>query len=225
MVIQLLIDILFILFVLVSATTSDSIFLPSEEGPTDFSLNGKALAFDEPALPLDLTSLPLDKSISLFEDSGSTNLYLSDNNSGFIGDEPFQLADCSSSSDLFPATGKSRLRRLDRCRGSQNSDPTSSDGFPPFGVPSKVINDLEKMLGLPAYEDDSRQNSICRLVTANVLPWGVCSSGNPSDITVANTDYIQPLPGLGGIIMYYVNYCTLGKVFFLAEQSGSSLTS
>ena len=129
MVIQLLVDILFILFVLVSPTTSDSIFLPSEEGPTDFSLNGKALAFDEPALPVDLTSLPSDESVLLFEDSGSTNLFLSDNNSGFIGDEPFQLADCSSSSDFFPAIGKSRLRRLDRCTGSQSSDPRSSFWF------------------------------------------------------------------------------------------------
>ena len=221
MLIQFITDILLILFVFVSVANSDSDGLPlSEEGAfstTDFSLNGDALAFaEEPALPLDLTSLPSDGSDLLFEDSGSnTDLYLSENSDFIGGDQSFELAGFSSSSADPPPFGisKLRVRGVDTCRDpTTNSDiPPASDNHAPLNVDIRLLRKLDETWDLPAYKVDPNHNSICQMVTQNVLPWGVCSSGNPAHITEAGTVGIKPMPGLGGMEMWNVRYCTLGK--------------
>jgi hypothetical protein len=214
MIVHLVFDVLFILFNVVSATDSDSIWPSSQESrfpDMELTSNEAALTLTEPALSLNLMSLPSDESKSLFDNPESTNLFLSDN-LDLVGDEPVELADCSSS-EFSPAIGKSRVRRLDGGpAGCQNPDSTpsgSGSSFNDLSAYETLLSNLERLYGANGAQEELKQNSICSLVTANLLPWGVCSSGDSSQIEVAIRN--TPDPSLGGVgQLFHLYSCTLG---------------
>lgn len=99
-------------------------------------------------------------------------------------DNPFLVADCSSSSANFfsSVVGKSRLRRgvEDSSSCNNNDNPENLEGFGPNDaiVPSRET--MRKMLtGL-----DQQENSVCLVYSQALLPVGVCSSGLFQDETI-----------------------------------------
>lgn len=213
MIVNLFFDVLFIFLIVVSAADSDSIWPSSQEGlfpDIEFSSNGGALALNEPALPFSPTTLPSDESKSLFDNPEDNNLFLS-GNFDLVSDDSFRLADCSSSV-LSPVIGKSRVRRLDGgSAGCQNRDSTlpsgsgsSFDDLPAFET---LLSTLERAYGSDAAQEELKHNSICSLVTANKLPWGVCSSGDPLHVEAAIRH--TPDPSLGVAILFHLYYCSL----------------
>lgn len=212
MTLPLIFSTLFLLVNSVSAADSDSIWLSSNEGfipGNEFSLNEKGPELSEPTSPLSLISLLSDGSDLLFENPESTNLFLSDS-FDLVANESFDLAGCSSS-NVSPIVRKSQVRRRDGPSVCHNPDPTPPGSDPSFkglGNFEKFLPNLEKSFDLDASREIPKHNSICSLITANVLPWGVCSSGDRLDVRPAYKQ--EPDPSLLGLLMFFVDYCTLG---------------
>ena len=202
----------------------------NEETPLALGLSEQS-----PVLSLDDLSL-LSSSLgdesnynSLFENAKINNvdLFLSENNSGpsdLLGfdDQSFELADCSSSSSsssiFSPINGKFRkVRQLDGSspRSCQNSDSTipGGDGSGSFSParkqePFEIRAGLERSWEKNAAREELKHNSACRDLTFNILPWGACSNPDPRYITQASM--LVPFPWLGGIQLWYLDYCTAG---------------
>lgn len=209
---RLILGVIFIRSIFVSTAISDSTWSSGDEllfQDTELPSNSEALAFNQVALPLDLADAPEGGSGSLFGDMGSIDLSSSDND-GTVAGEFFQLADCSSS-ELFPLIGKSRIRRLDGsaddCQNPEN--PTSEPPFDPSldSASSQALHELLSRLRVSPGSDEGK-NTVCRSLTHNLLPWGVCPSGDDADAI--------PAPGLWSIhgwgpgILFDLYHCTLG---------------
>ena len=144
---------------------NDKLFAPDAE----FSLNDEMFAFDQSILPTDSNFSPQDGSDLFFEDALA-------NGDDDVG-ESFDLADCSSS-EPFPALGKSRMRRRDESAGCKTPTSTSpaTDSIPfdaardPFGTRGmiQIMNSARR---------GRLRNSACVSFTFGALPFGVCHSG------------------------------------------------
>lgn len=157
---------------------------------------------------------------------------ISANNDALISDNSlFDLADCSTSSTPpFPEIGKiSRLKRRqttsDSCkiptRGAADI-PSSSSGqtLDPAKVEefNELMKDPETRQLLDNAKADPNHNPYCHLLTAGLLPWGVCSSGNPDDEVLASDQLV--FPGyVNPLLLFQLTHCTLGEpsppLFFL----------
>lgn len=170
---------IFILFI-VSASAIDSDFtLPFED-----TLGQDALSFDQMTLdsnPLDsswdstsLDSSSLDSTAPLFgADTSSTDdalngFDLSDSSDFFSGDDPFQLADCSTS-EIPSAVGKLRVKRADDGASCSNPSGTGDSNQPPLLIPQEY--------------DPEHHSITCWELTLGFLPFAVASSGDGVDIT------------------------------------------
>lgn len=179
-------DAIFVLSIILSIvmlttawSLSDDLFAPE----TEFSLNDEMLAFDQPTLPTDLDSSPQDESGLFFEDMESSSSLSSDENG--VGGS-FEIADCSPS-ELFPALGESRMRRRDGSAGCKNPASTPPTGAgPPFDAARDPFN-TQGMIFLGGFRVNQPRNTDCSMLTAYVLPFGVCHSGNdvlPTGVSV-----------------------------------------
>ena len=172
-------------------------------------------------LPLSSSSLDEPSSNSLFENSDDTiaDLFLNDDNpnhgSGTLigdGNQSFELADCSSSSLLFPSVN-GKFRKVKRIDGSpqncQNpaSTPDGSGNSPPARIPEpfEIINSLERSWEKDAAREELKHNSACVDLTFGVLPWGVCSNPDPQYGYRVN---MGSYSWLNGIPLWYLDYCT-----------------
>lgn len=168
MAVRLFFDATFIVSVAASLLMSQpDLFLNDE-------LSIPETAFDQSTLPIDFDLSPQDGSdLSLggVEDSG----LISNNDSG-VGD-PFELAGCSSS-ELFPALGKSRMRRRDAASECKNSGSASSSGNdPPIDSAGDPLGALGTTPLFNALSRESTPHAGCSLYSLGVLPVGVCHSG------------------------------------------------
>lgn len=222
--------ILLVLFSVGWSLADSDLIWPSPEIPL-FNDNGETtLAFGlnaSPISPLDdlpLSSSSLDESSlnSLFENSDDMNadLFLSNNNpnqgSGALigdGNQSFELADCSSSSLLFPPVN-GKFRRAKRIDGSprncQNpaSTPGGSGNFFPARIPEpfEIIESLERSWGKDAAREELKHHSVCVELTFGVLPWGACS--NPDPRWTYPSGRFDPYSWLDGIKLMDLDYCT-----------------
>ncbi len=143
-----------------------------------------------------------------------------------VFDDSFEIADCSATENLLPAMGigkgKSRVRRLDDSRSCKDpnttSPPTAGDTTGSGEERSKEEEILMNLLNDPAFlellagaQKNTDHNFYCYLYTNGLLPWGVCSSGNPADQT------LSPVPldiaWWGSFGIWRLNRCTLGTFF------------
>lgn len=210
---------------MVSALNSDVLspfyedsFLPNPEFSPDQT--------DQPSLPVDdMTSffdtnqLP-DESIFENQDGISSP---SNENDGWIGtsswndvalDDSLELAGCSSS-NVLPAIGRSRVKRLDEsgiCKDSPVTSSSDSVGSvsgkdPDLSGLGEVLpqnpSDMERLLGGVGDED---QNTFCVLYSSFVLPYGVCSAG---EVMVAG---ILSIPPRGTFYHYTLKHFTIGML-------------
>ena len=177
MTFRLCFNVISILPVIVSIVTSDSDWFGSDEplAPENgFVWDDEVHEFDQPALPFDLASSIQDGFGSLFGDMEGSDLFASDDDG--IG-ESFELAACSSS-ELFPAIGKSRMRRRDGSAACMNPASTPQTGtLPPFDAARDpfATQGMTRLLGDIRF--DRPANSACEILTWGVLPVGVCHSG------------------------------------------------
>lgn len=145
--------------------------------------------------------------------------------------------DCSATSMLFPAVGKSRRRdeqittnnNFAENQKCQNPAATDGNGNGADNIPGTTsppvpegdndafrqilyrLTTVQKMQANAISNED--QNPYCFLFTGELYPWGVCSSGNPFDIIIM----VNPLTitGFGVYTRFVVNQCTLGTFFSL----------
>ena len=156
-------------------------------------LNDELLWFDddEAALaPLDsVFSLPMElgsSDFSVFDDPSWSPTMNTDASGILPSFDSDLLADCSSSDDsLFSIIGKPRVKRESRCGVLDYSAPSS----PTLSLPT--IEDLDVDVDLrenilrenPAFstmlegvKKNEFENNICILLSANLLPFGACTS-------------------------------------------------
>lgn len=207
-------------------SSSDDVFQSDIESPSDqaalpFSqltpgLDDTAASLFEPAdAPVDLGSSnlhapgsdlgDLDNSKDLFA-SGS-NL-LSDNT---VFNTGFDLSDCSPT-DSLPNIGKSRARRRDDSQACP--DPTvagaqmasgSADDLSSLRDLFTGLETIQRLAGGSSTED---QNPACYEFTRGILPWGVCSSGNPDDELQLHSSLMPPAWVIFDI--WLLRHCTMG---------------
>lgn len=159
-----------IMFLMMSETIwslNDKLFAPEME----FLLNDEMFAFDQSLiLPTDFNFSPQDGSDLFFESALS-------NDDDDVG-EPFDLAGCSSS-EPFPALGKSRMRRRDesaRCKNPGSTSPIT-DSTPPFDAARDPTGTAGLIQLINSARMDRVQNSACESFTFGALPFGVCHTG------------------------------------------------
>lgn len=141
-----------------------------------------------------------------------------------ISDVSLDFPDCSTSMP-FPATAKSRVRRLKTPESCEN--PTSGADVPPLGPGAGSLDeeklDPEKLdqLGQLLQDPETSEllnratsnpdnNPYCYLLTNGLLPWGVCSS-EERDETIPGNDAVV-WPGFGRFRLHRLTQCTLGTV-------------
>lgn len=194
----------------------------------------RLLSFD-PSIgpPLDLESPSSDPSISQFGEMNSNNndLFLGESTNGnesFLNsplsssdDDPFfddfhftTAADCSSS-DTPPLMSKtkSRIRQRRRqdtlpvCAAPLSGDSDTLEGdessLPKLPTSLGTLEFLEEGLS-----NSHEQNPNCPAYSNGILPFGVCSSWDPTDRSPST---IQPLPiDWGQFAVWDVYHCNLG---------------
>lgn len=138
-----------------------------------------------------------------------------------LGDDPFTLADCSTSDNLPVIDKRLRARRRDDHPGSckavtdaANTPSSDGDGDPSNDLPdtsliNEVLTDPELALKWAAAKNNENHNSNCYFFTDGYLPWGVCSSGNAADMSMSMTSAIT-IGNLGEFGLWTLNHCTLG---------------
>lgn len=176
MAVRFLFDATFIFAIVVSLVMSDadSFLNDGLSAPdTEFSLNDQMFAFDQSTLPMNLDVLPQDGSDLFLENVKNGGLVSNDG----VG-ESFELADCSSS-EMFPALGKSRMRRRDgvsECKNSASTPPGGS--LPPFDAAGSGLFGSPGMMTLfNTVTEKTPENINCGLFTLGALNFGVCHTG------------------------------------------------
>lgn len=155
---SLMVYAMFILSMTVTFVTSDLAWSLNDElsaPETEFSLNDEVFTFDQ------------DGSDLFSQDGGNSGLNSKDNDNV---DDPFELAGCTS--ELFPAFGKSRMRRRRESADCKNPAFTPSMGAFPVGPPIDPFGIFQNQVDL-----DSMRNSDCKLLTLGLLEIGLCHSG------------------------------------------------
>lgn len=181
MAVRFLFDVTFVFAVVVSLVMSDSDLFSIPE--TGLSLNDGMLAFDQSASPMNFDVSPQDGSDLLFGNLDSGQL-ISNGDEGL--DDPLELAECSSS-NLFPALGKSRMKQRDRIPESEDltwrppNNNAGSNSNPPFDR-SRGLFGTEGMMFLNRARERQSENSDCKLLTMGALNFGVCHTGEGEEI-------------------------------------------
>ena len=189
-------------------------------------LFGPELPPDQATFSSDLTLLPLDQD-SLFDDTSDPLFANLDNSiptvseTGFDGvdffstDDSLDFVDCSAS--LFPTIVESRIRREDK-PGSCKNPPGNADTPPPDV--EETQSGLEDKFGQLLWQQPTEsqiseqkkafpeQNPNCFRYSGQTLPWGVCSSGNPLDVTPILNPLV--LSQFGEFVRYNLDHSTLG---------------
>ena len=158
--------------------------------------------FDEWQQP-DLTNIPsdpLDSATSLFdiditpsqilEGVDSPLLEQTDPNSSELAwDDPFQLADCSSSENSFlPVTGKSRVRRIDNDSSGCTNPDAAASGANPSSDPTPIFFEQKTF-------DKEKHSITCYEATLGLLPFAVLASPDKNDkITDTSKSIDLPFP-------------------------------
>ena len=183
------------------------------------------------AVPLSTSSLDDLNSNSLFGNLVNTNtdLFLSDNNSNpgsgsLISDgyQSLEIADCSTSSSMFPPVN-GKFRKFKRIDGPSQSCVTTdsksggggSIGLPPALMiePFEILNSLERSFDKDASREELKHNGACVDLTLNIFPWGACSNPDPTYTYPAN---MRDRPAwLGEIQLWNLDYCTAGKYDYI----------
>lgn len=181
-----------------TSATSDSIFSPSNQ--IDNSLSPFTLN-ESPQEDLSASNLLGQNADSLF-DSFDDDL---------LADSSFGLVDCSSPSN-FLALGKSRVRRGGFCENSPPASSSSSINADEWDE-DRLREAFKYLPGSEARVSDVLQNpslnALCYLLTGGVLPWDICSSGDPADeqMTGGNGLVVNAVPIF---IAFTLTHCTLG---------------
>lgn len=194
----------------------------SSNDPPDSFLNQPTSLFDVTTLPEGSESNLNDGSASLFGanvNGENDKVNLSSLSDHTLFDDTFEMAECETSKSLPVIGKKSRLRRLDdsrSCKIPTTTPPTGVD--PPLGgaddEPVKILdlmtrlNDPYFLMKYTAARQNRDHNSYCYLFTEGILPWGVCSSGNPEDQLTIN-DQLHVVT-IGFFNAYDLDHCTLG---------------
>lgn len=187
------------------------------------------LFFDEQSLlPSDLTELALDQQSSATDDtiwnlSSDTSIpYSSENiasssNDFSMASDPFAFADCSTSDNyIFPATGKSRLRRLARCDAPDtNQSPPMisipSDGGFDDNLRNAILRENPSLYDtLRVSQNNEDDNTACVIITVGILPVGVCSSLTINDWTY-KASRTFPWNWIKEVTLWDLSYVTPGR--------------
>ena len=134
-------------------------------------------------------------------------------------DDSFKFADCATSDPVAPMGKKSRIKRLDdpeSCKTPTTTPPTGAETLPGGGDDETVeLPDIMTILNNPyflrrfgAARRNRDHNQYCYLFSEGILPWGVCSSGNPDDQRTLSERL--HLTTIGFFVAYELNHCTLG---------------
>lgn len=220
---------------------SDANFFSDTESssiPAGSSSDQALLPLDQTGLLFGSTQLPGDSESFLPDTDPTDSLFGNAESSTPIGSESFDggsfnLAGCSASED-FPAIGKNRLTRRDGSGTCTNPDTTSpkAAGHVPGGLDGPLdpdkFNELLDLLKDPEMKEILNQaqankdhNTYCHILTAGLLPWGVCSSGRLVDET--SSSFPMVFLGLSSFVQYTLDWCTLGT--FSSSSSSSSFFS
>ena len=143
-------------------------------------------------------------------------------------DSSFDVADCSTSI-LFPAIGKSRIKRAaansEKCKnptsGAINNPPLGGDEQGPTG-PDVTDEEVDEFFQNPAIrrlwfkaEDTENQNPSCHMISLGALPYGVCSSGSVADQSSVVENVVE-IVGAGSFRGLTLAHCTLCKLGFFS---------
>lgn len=194
-------SIIIVSVVSLSLANDDSIFsdpiISMEQNPVESS----AWLFDQVTLPQDASTVNFgDETDNLF----SSNPFL---NVAPLEDS-FQMADCST--EDLSVSGISRVRRDAGPRFCNSPSPATAaqPGLPEEGKTDMI--DLQSLLrsgdvenNLKIHMDSERRNAFCYWYTQGRLPWGVCSTGKPADVTTS--------PGTQGWLESTVSHGTMSK--------------
>lgn len=144
----------------------------------------------------------------------------------------FDLVDCTGSTiEDVSIFSKSRVRRFDVSNGASCLDPSLQPSSPltgqgmDFGPMQErlrrildaqpgAIGLLQQALRIPG------QNPLCYVVTLGVLPWGICSSGDPADED-PTTMTPMSINGVIQVIAYSLTHCTKGTYLQLNAETES----
>ena len=204
-------DIIGIIFVLLSLANSNPLSYADNDllfsDSAALSSNAEELlAFNSPGSSSlnDFSSLPpLDASDSLFDDmtNAGDNPFLSSNDDKVNLDESIQLADCSSSNDLS-LIGRSRITR----RGGVSCTDPGANPLPISDMSDEGMSRNEWLFD----RLQENHNSECRILTNDILPWGVCSDIPAESLTPVSTSVISPT---FAVPVFYLPTCTLGTFY------------
>ena len=129
-----------------------------------------------------------DPSPSLFQtpyDSNNDDFFLSESISPSTTDFEVANIDCSTRSEwMLPTIGKSRVRRNEALKCS---DPA----FPPRDKVLQTLQNSDALRLFSGRRSSEDENTACWVATHGILPWGVCSSGRPKDVTPVNLDLME----------------------------------
>lgn len=111
------------------------------------------------------------------------------NSSELAWDDPFQLADCSSSENPFlPVTGKSRVRRIDNDSSGCTSSDAAASGANPSSDPTPIFFEQKTF-------DEEKHSITCYEATLGLLPFAVLASPDKNDkITDSSKSIDLPFP-------------------------------
>ena len=178
---------------------------------------------DQPSSPMDhMTAFNQLPDESIFADQDDISSASNKNDEWFETspwtdialDNSLELSDCSSS-EILPAVGRLRVKRLNEGGICKDRPPASSSGSvsdirtedPDLSGLKEVLpqdpDDVTRLLGAMG---DENQNSFCALYTNFVLPYGVCSRG---EVMVSG---ILTLPPQGVFYQYTLKQFTIGML-------------
>lgn len=190
--------------------------LPSEQG--QLPLGQDAVAFGSTTLDLDQTPSS-ETEHDIFTDVETNQPILFDTIAGLPSD--ISLADCAASESDLSFVGKSRRKR-DSCKDPIDQAPSLpplslpfADSIPDLGGSFDETLEILRTQNPPLYRlllqsrQNRQHNMFCFLWSSGVLPFGVCSSGNPLDVKPSNIFLTDP----SGINLPLVNldYCSPGQ--------------
>lgn len=195
-------------------SSNQPVFLASNDIASQSSNQPVFLASNDIAPPSfsDWDDLNTDTSELLSSSESANDSILSTPfNDPLLADTSQQVG-CLTSSEYLPPFGKSRARRRD----GLGLCPNTANG----GAGDIVWPDLPGLRELRTKWDgqelmneavgDSRFNALCYLYSLSILPFGVCSSGDPKDVRLTTGE--TAIGPYGRFITYIVSRGTLGTL-------------
>lgn len=178
---------------LARSSNEDGIFAPDTSPLPDQSASP-----DDQTSPANLLGIALNLESSS-TDGASGSLFENPDNSNELFSSVNDLADCSAAPAVFPTIGKSRVKRVDGSPKACTNPTTATDQAPQDPTADDILanpgfqREFKQLLELAGQglEEEHERNSVCFVATEGTFPWGVCSSGDPDDVSPMSWTWVN----------------------------------